>query len=235
MINVLIADDNVNFLKGLVNDILNNMDIRICKICTNGKEALDVLKTEKIDIVILDINMPIYNGIDVLTKLTNLQKDKYKDSVIVMSEDNYSMPRLIGNPLVFDYIIKGTKKEEIRSRMKRLVASKNLLYKRKQIISELAKIGYDINYKGTTYLIDVIFQMYQKQKFFIDNLQRDIYPIVAKTYHKTINNIKCNINNATESMYYKCESKILKEYFSFYDDKKPTTKTVIYTVLNRIS
>lgn len=76
--------------------------------------------------------------------------------------------------------------------------------------------------------------MYQKQKFFIDNLQRDIYPIVAKTYHKTINNIKCNINNATEAMYYKCEARFLKEYFSFYDDRKPTTKTVVYTVLNKI-
>lgn len=68
----------------------------------------------------------------------------------------------------------------------------------------------------------------------IDNLQRDIYPLISKVYNKTINNIKCNINNATESMYYRCESKILREYFKFHDDTKPTAKTVIYTILNKI-
>lgn len=232
MVKGLIAGDDVNFLKGLVNDILDSTDIRICKMCTNENETLDFLKTAKIDIVILDIST--FNGIKVLEELANVQKDKYRGSVIVMAEDRYSMGQLIGNPLVFDYIIKKTQKEEITSRIQKLVESKNLLYKRKQIVGEIEKIGYDINYKGTTYLIDVIFQMYQKQKFFIDNLQRDIYPIVAKTYHKTINNIKCNINNATEAMYYKCEARFLKEYFSFYDDRKPTTKTVVYTVLNKI-
>jgi len=39
---------------------------------------------------------------------------------------------------------------------------------------------------------------------------------------------------ATECMYYECDSERLKRYFGFYDDKKPTAKTVIFTVLSKI-
>lgn len=68
----------------------------------------------------------------------------------------------------------------------------------------------------------------------INNLQKDIYPIIASIYNTSVHNVKCNINNATEAMYYKCDATVLKEYFKFFDDNKPTTKTVIYTVLNKI-
>ncbi len=59
--------------------------------------------------------------------------------------------------------------------------------------------------------------MYQNRNFFIDNLQRDIYPIVAKLITKTIKqiNIKCTLIMQQKQMYYKCEARFLKEYFSF--------------------
>lgn len=76
--------------------------------------------------------------------------------------------------------------------------------------------------------------MYDRKDNMTCNLQKDIYPIIAKIFNKTPHNIKCNINNATESMYYNCDINVLKEYFYFTDDRKPTTKTVIYTVLNKI-
>lgn len=109
-----------------------------------------------------------------------------------------------------------------------------LSLKKSRIINELKKIGYNVNYKGTLYLVNTILELYLNKDIYADNLERTIYPIVAKMFNKTPHNIKCNINNATESMYYNCDANTLKEYFSFFDDRKPTTKTVIYTVLNKI-
>lgn len=234
MVNTLIVDDNLNFSMQLINDISEIMDIKICKICTNGNEALEILKNTEIDVIILDIIMPVCDGIEVLNILTNLQKEKYNSSIIVISGDNSYIPQLRDNPLVYDFITKGTCKEEMIHKIKKLIDKKNSEDKKKKIISELKNIGYDMRYKGTLYLIEVIFQVYLNSELLIDNLQKDVYPILSKIYHKTINNIKCNINNATEAMYYNCDSKKLKEYFNFYDDVKPTTKTVIYTILNKI-
>lgn len=38
----------------------------------NGKEALEVLKTEKVDCILLDINMPEMNGIEFLKERKNV-------------------------------------------------------------------------------------------------------------------------------------------------------------------
>lgn len=235
LVNILIADDDLNFSKDLINNILSNEEVKICNLCTNGKEVLQVLDNEKIDIIILDLRMPIFSGIEVLDNLSNLQKEKYKNSIIVISGDDSYFSQLMKNPLVFDYVIKGTKTHEIAFRINRLIEHKDISAKRKKIIDELKKIGYDINYKGTIYLIEAILNIYTNRDILLDNLQRDVYPIIAKMYNKTPHNIKCNINNATELMYYKCESKVLKEYFKFYDDTKPSIKTVIYTVLNKLN
>ncbi|MCI8548830.1 MAG: response regulator [Bacilli bacterium] len=234
MVNALIVDDNLDFSKQLINNISESMDVRICKICTNGNEVLEILKNSEIDIIILDMIMPDCDGIEVLKRLTNSQKEKYKNSIIAISGDNSFISQLVNNPLVYDFIIKGIRKEEMIYRIKRLIDYKNIEVKKKAIINELDSIGYDLGYKGTLYLIEAILQMYIKGELTIDNLQKDIYPIISKIYHKTVNNVKCNINNATEAMYYRCDSQKLKEYFNFYDDIKPTTKTVIYTVLKNI-
>lgn len=236
MINVLIADDNLDFCKNIINTILENINVKVCKVCTNGKETLDELSnTDQIDIIILDMIMPIYGGMEVLSKLSIKQKEKYNNSIIAISGDNTFASQLLDNPLIYDFIFKGTQKEEIIKRIKRLSDDKNIADKRKIIINELEDIGYDRRYKGTVYLIEAIMQIYLNNTLMIDNLQKDIYPKISRIYNKTINNIKCNINNATEAMYYNCDSKKLKEYFNFYDDTKPTTKTVIYTILNKIT
>ena len=235
MVNILIADDNLNFSKDLINNILSNEEVKICKLCTNGKEVLEVLDNEEIDIIVLDLRMPFFSGIEVLDNLSNSQKEKYKKSIIVISGDESYFSQLIKNPLIFDYIIKGTKTCEIAFRINRLIEYKDISIKRKKIIDELKKIGYDTNYKGTIYLIEAILNIYTNKEILLDNLQRDVYPIIAKMYKKTPHNIKCNINNATELMYYKCEANVLQDYFKFFDDTKPTIKTVIYTVLNKIS
>lgn len=193
MVNILIADDNLDFSKNLINEISESINIKICKICTNGKEVLEVVKNCNIDIIILDVMMPIMNGIEVLNELLKYKSEQYKNSIIIISSDNYFISQVINNPLV-----------------------------------------YDLKYKGTTYLTEVILQEYINREKMLDNLQKDIYPIISKIYHKSINNIKCNINNATELMYCKCSMNKMQEYFGFHEDVKPTIKVVVNTVLNKI-
>lgn len=234
MVNLLIVDDDLNFCKNITNVLTKNKNVRICKICTNGLEALNVLNKEDIDIIILDIIMPTCNGIDVLNALSSQKNSKYNNSIIVISGEFSFFQQLVNNPFVYDYILKGSSNDKVLKQVNKLIENKDISLQRAKIANELKKIGYDINYKGTIYLIDAIFQMYLYKENFIDNLQKDIYPIISKMYNKSVHNIKCNITNATELMYYKCDINTLKEYFNFYDDTKPTVKTVIYTVLNKI-
>lgn len=234
LVKVLIIDDDFQFIKILINDVLNGSNVKVCKLLTNGNEIFELLSHDDFDIILLNSTlMPFCNNLNLITELFHNSIEKYKNSIII-SHSSSVTSSLLDNPLVYDCIIKEDNINNIISKVNGLIERKDVFYKKNQIFTELKSIGYDINYKGTRYLAEAILQMYINNNSISDNLQKDIYPLISKLHNKTVNNIKCNINNATECMYYTCDSKKLKTYFSFFDDVKPTTKTVIYTILNKI-
>jgi len=103
------------------------------------------------------------------------------------------------------------------------VEKKDVEVKRKAIIKELEYISYNTDYKGTNYLIDTILQVYRNKNLIMENLQKDVYPIISDIYKKSVNTIRCNIRRATECMYCECDIKKLNEYFGIIDDERPST------------
>ncbi len=78
MFTILIADDNIEFSKMLVNDIVSTRDsLKVLKIATDGQEAFSLMNSEKIDIILLDLKMPIYNGSQILEMLSEEKKKQY--------------------------------------------------------------------------------------------------------------------------------------------------------------
>lgn len=104
-----------------------------------------------------------------------------------------------------------------------------------EIINELEYLGYNISHVGTRYMQDIIYIMI-KQNFDITcNIKKDIYPFLYQKYQKSYNNIKANINRATEIMYYECNEDKLKKYFNnICIIEKPTPKYVINSISNKV-
>ena len=71
-LNILIVDDNqINLL--LISEVLKKLNIKFV-LAQNGQIAIDKGKEEKFDIILMDINMPIMNGIEA----TNILKNEFK-------------------------------------------------------------------------------------------------------------------------------------------------------------
>lgn len=235
MVNMLIANKDIFRLKEIVNEVItNNNNIRISKMTTSKEETINALNNSDIEVVLLDINIIKHNEDVILNMIRKEKQEKYKDSIIVMTKDFKEVQKIVGNKMIFDYLIEGSDNNEILFKINKMIIGKDIEVKRKRIVDELKYIGYNIDHVGTNYLVDTILQMYLNRESMLDNLQKDIYPAIAKIYNKSIHNIKCNINRATECMYYECDSEKLKKYFGFCEDAKPTTKTVAFTVLNKI-
>ena len=81
-IQVHIADDHKILIEGIVAVINTEEDIEIEGFSLNGKEVIDWAENHSADILILDINMPIYDGIEVL-KFFKIKKINLK--VIILS------------------------------------------------------------------------------------------------------------------------------------------------------
>jgi len=91
MIRVLVADDHAVVRQGLKQILGDTPEIRIAGEATNGKEALDKVRAEAWDVVILDISLPDHNGLDILKQL---KSERPKLPVLVLSmysEDQFAV------------------------------------------------------------------------------------------------------------------------------------------------
>lgn len=117
-LKVLICDDHqiiVDGLKSLVNSI---EDFEVVATANNGKEVLDILKLLSVDIILMDIDMPVMNGLDA----TTLIKEKYKYvKVIILSV--HSEKGMIKNLIelgVDAYLLKNASRDELETAIRQV-------------------------------------------------------------------------------------------------------------------
>lgn len=77
MIKVMIVDDHKMVREGLKRILEFDGEVQVIEEADNGQDCLNKLKDVKPDIILLDINMPVMNGIETLQTLKKKRK-KYK-------------------------------------------------------------------------------------------------------------------------------------------------------------
>jgi len=82
MIEILIADDHPITREGIKSILKNQPDIFIKKEVDSGIDVLKELRSEKYDILLLDISLPKKNGLEVLEEI---KKRNYDIKVIILS------------------------------------------------------------------------------------------------------------------------------------------------------
>ena len=80
--NILIVDDSALMRRVLCDIINTDSTFQATDVCKDGLEAYEKLKTTHYDAVLLDVNMPRMDGLELLEKL---QKDNIKANVIMVS------------------------------------------------------------------------------------------------------------------------------------------------------
>ncbi len=84
-IRVLIADDHSMVREGIKQLIELEEDIQVIGLVGNGQSCIEKIIEHKPDIVLLDINMPVMNGLEVLE---HLQKNNIDVNVIILTIHN---------------------------------------------------------------------------------------------------------------------------------------------------
>lgn len=80
--NILVVDDSA-LMRRVICDIINSDDtFQATDVCRDGLEAYEKLKTRSYDGVVLDVNMPRMDGLELLDKL---QKEHIKSNIVMVS------------------------------------------------------------------------------------------------------------------------------------------------------
>ncbi len=88
---ILIIDDSALMRRVLCDIIESDERFRVVARATNGLEALELLRRNQYDAVVLDVNMPIMNGIQLLEKL---REEKIRVRIMMASTDTMEGAKL---------------------------------------------------------------------------------------------------------------------------------------------
>lgn len=124
-INVMIADDHSLIREGLKQLLEFDGTIKVVGEASNGKECLEKIYVCNPDVLLLDINMPEMNGIEVLKKM-KAENSQIKVLILtVHNEMDYLMKAVdIG---VDGYILKDSESAELKKAIRAVMDGENYI------------------------------------------------------------------------------------------------------------
>jgi DNA-binding NarL/FixJ family response regulator len=121
MITILIADDHPIFRRGLCSLFAESPDISIIAETGEGGRVLELVREKKPDVLLLDLNMPGTDGIDIAA---SIQREALQTKTIALTmhqeEEIFNKVMDLG---VHGYVLKESATVEIHDAIKAVVAS----------------------------------------------------------------------------------------------------------------
>jgi len=133
LFQILVIDDNKN-IRFLMRELLEAENYKVFT-ASNGKEALDVLDKEAIDLAVVDIMMPILNGYEFTKELRSFNKEL---PVLMVSAKQLPEDRKKGFISgIDDYMTKPIDNEEFLLHIKALLRRYQIANERKIVIGDV--------------------------------------------------------------------------------------------------
>lgn len=149
---IVLADDHHFLMEGIISILKDMPGIEIAATAQNGFELMDIVEKHRPAMVILDLNMPGYDGLECLKKI----KAAYaKTKVLVLS--NYSQPELIEKVMSMEadgYVVKNSSSSELKQAVEDILSGKKYF----------SRLADQRSLPGDSYFFDEFLRKYQLTK-----------------------------------------------------------------------
>ena len=201
MIRVMVADDNIDLNNMYCKFLTKDKDIQIISQTTDGQKTLEKYQELKPDLLLLDLEMPKINGLEIINYLSKDPNEKNKKNIIVISgkaeirANLWNMSKVymsFSKPADFDLIL-----QQIHDFIKEKEL-KNREISEKEIVSFLHSINAKSHKKNTSLLIKAIDIAYKKP-FLLRNIN-DLYQYIGNKENISSAGVQWGIRNSIRNI-----------------------------------
>lgn len=255
-LRVAIADDNANFLRVLNQVIDKEEDLDVVGIASNGEDAYKLIKEKSPDVILLDIIMPMMDGLTVMEKVNNDKEIQKDTSFIIISavgresvaEDAFEMGaafyvmKPFDNQVLINHIrnIKNKKRNVREEKTQGIYLQKNAAVNERNLEIDITSVIHDIgipaHIKGYQYLRDSI-MLAVNDNSIINSITKILYPTIAKKYQTTSSRVERAIRHAIEVAWNRGNTDTLNSLFGYTISNgkgKPTNSEFIALIADEI-
>lgn len=229
MIRVMIADDSIEFSLTCRNFLTKDNNIEVISMVHNGLDTIRQYCILQPDVLLLDLELPEVNGLEIIDILSKEQFERNKCNIVVVSGASYLMPKLLNTSKVFRIMPKPISFTEMLSTIKEIKPVDTAKLTRKKIIELLMNLKFNVNTKGIKYLIEAIELSYEDLTI-LENIG-DVYKIIAKNHNDSPSAIQWRIRSSLNTMKRVVSTKDIQKVLPLYDPIDTVTPKRIITLI----
>lgn len=255
-INVAIVDDNEKMVSLLDAILQTDKNIEVIGRGDDGVQALDIIKNQEPDVVLLDLIMPKLDGLEVMQQVNKDMSLKKRPAFIVISaigkenitENAFNLGAMyyIMKPFENDMILRRIHQVTERQILQPGHTQKNRQtdymteYREKNLETDVTNIIHEIgvpaHIKGYQYLRDAIIMSVDNREV-INSITKVLYPTIAKMNKTTPSRVERAIRHAIEVAWSRGKMDTIDELFGYtiHTGKgKPTNSEFIALIADKI-
>ncbi|MBK9508782.1 MAG: response regulator transcription factor [Cytophagaceae bacterium] len=194
--NLLIADDHTLFIEGLTMLVSRIEDVHIVGDAKNGKEVIELCQNQKVDLIVMDLEMPQMGGIEA-TEIIKRDFPNIKIIAVTMLNDYNTIKKALRSGMD-GYVVKNLGIAELQNAIETVMNGQ--IYMSPEITTILA-LGVAGRKPNQAYVPDLTKREKEVIKLIIDGLTNDLIaeklflsPLTVSTHRKNVLS-KLNLKN----------------------------------------
>lgn len=124
-IRLVVVDDHALFRRGLISLLDEMTDFLVVGEASNGQDALTVIENVRPELVLLDINMPVLDGIQTLAEIRKTNADLKVVMLTISQNDEDLIGAIVSG--ANGYVLKNTEPDTLRSAILQVCSGNSVL------------------------------------------------------------------------------------------------------------
>ena len=229
MLSVMVAEDSIEQISTCCEFLAKDKDIEIISRTVDGKSTIKEYLTNKPDVLLLDLEMPVLNGLDVIDNLSLDINERKKCNIIIVTDDISFRLNITNTSKIYKIVPKPYNLDELLSTIKEIGSTSNELTK-KEIKDLIYRLNFNMYSKGSRYIVDAIKLAYDDINL-LSNVT-ELYKLIAIMNDEKPNKIQRSIRSSIDVMNNHITKEHLRSFFHIYDNNIITPKYFFTTVVD---